>query len=124
MQSALGRRCWRRERPVALLGHVGTLTHRRIVGWAWDPDAPDVSLWVLIDITGRMLGRCRAIQFREDLAVEGIGTGWHGFTLDLPAGLLSPRQGYEIFVRRYGDGAHLPGSPYVLQPAIRVVQER
>ncbi len=108
---------------MTLRGSIDHLSHRRIYGWAWDPDMPDVSLWVLIGITGRMLGRCRAIQFREDLTVEGIGNGWHGFTLDLPAGLLSPRQGYEISVRRDGDGAHLPGSPYVLEPAIRVVRE-
>jgi hypothetical protein len=109
---------------MALLGHVGTLTHRRVAGWAWDPGAPDVPLWVLIAIGSRVIGRCRADQFREDLAVEGIGTGWHGFALDLPAGVLLPREGYEISVRREGDGAHLPGSPYVLKPAIRIVPDR
>jgi hypothetical protein len=110
---------------MALLGHVGTLTHRRIAGWAWESDAPDVPLWVVIS-TGdsRVIGRCRADLFREDLAVEGIGTGWHGFSLDLPAGVLLPRQGYEISVRRDGDGKHLPGSPYVLKPAIRIVPGR
>lgn len=109
---------------MGLLGHVGTLTHRRIAGWAWDPGAPGVPIWVLIAIERRVIGRCRADQFREDLAVEGIGTGWHGFALDLPAGVLLPREGYEISVRRDGDGMHLPGSPYVLEPAIRIVPDR
>lgn len=108
---------------MGLLGHVGTLTHRRIAGWAWDPNAPDVPLWVLIAIKRRVIGRCRADQFREDLAVEGIGTGWHGFALDLPVGVLLPREGYEISIRREGDGQHLPGSPYVLEPAIRIVPD-
>ncbi|MCJ2069745.1 hypothetical protein MKK75_13255 [Methylobacterium sp. J-030] len=109
---------------MGLLGHVGILTHRRIVGWAWDPGAPDVPVIVLIGIAGRLLGRCDANLFREDLAIEGFGTGRCGFALDLPPGALSLRQGYEISVRREGDGEHLPGSPYVLQPAIRIVPDR
>jgi hypothetical protein len=108
---------------VALRGSIDVLTHRRIVGWAWDPDAPDVPVIVLIGIMGRLLGRCQADLFREDLATEGFGTGRCGFALELPAGVLALGQGYEIIVRREGDGAHLPGSPYVLEPAIRVVRE-
>jgi O-antigen biosynthesis protein len=78
-------------------------------------------LWAVIAIDRRVLGRCLAYQFREDLAVEGIGAGWHGSALDLPAGVLQPRRGYEISVRRDGDGKHLPGSPYLLKPAIQIV---
>lgn len=103
---------------MALRGHTDTLTHRRIAGWAWQTDAPDVPLWVLIAIGQRVIGRCRADLFREDLAVEGFGLGRHGFALDLPAGILLPRQGYEISVRHEGCGTHLPGSPYVLEPVI------
>ncbi|MGH1572401.1 hypothetical protein ACRAWG_19090 [Methylobacterium sp. P31] len=109
---------------MALLGHVGTLTHRRIAGWAWEPDSPDAPLWVPIAIERRVIGRCRADLFREDLPAEGIVIGWHGFALDLPAGILLPHQGYAISVRREGDGAHLPGSPYVLGPAIRIAPDR
>jgi hypothetical protein len=65
-----------------------------------------VLLWILIAIERREIGRCRADLFREDLAVEGIGTDWHGFALDPPGGILLPRQGYEISVRREGDGKH------------------
>jgi hypothetical protein len=109
---------------MALLGHVGTLTHRRIAGWAWETDAPDVPMWVVIMTGNRVLGRCPVDVFRDDLAVEGIGTGLHGFSLDLPAGVLLPQESYDICVRRDGDGKHLPGSPYVLEPAIRIVPER
>ena len=108
---------------MGLRGSIDVLTHRRIVGWAWDPDAPDVPVIALIGIMGRLLGRCQADLFREDLATEGFGTGRCGIALELPAGVLQPRQGYEIFVRREGDGVHLPGSPYVLEPSIRIVRE-
>jgi hypothetical protein len=78
----------------------------------------------LIGIMGRLLGRYPAKLFREDLATKGFGTGWCGFALDLSACVLSPGQGYEIIVRREGDGAHLPGSPYVLKPGIRLIPGR
>lgn len=84
---------------------------------------PGVPVRVLVAIERRVLGRCQADLYREDLAAQGFGTGHCGFALSLPADLLSPREGYEIAVRREGDGAHLPGSPYVLEPAIRVVRE-
>ena len=80
-------------------------------------------VWLVVAIERRVLGRCRADLFRADLAIEGTGSGWCGFALDLPAGLLKPRQGYAISVRREGDGVHLPGSPYVLEPAIRIMRE-
>ncbi|TXN65411.1 hypothetical protein FV228_15770 [Methylobacterium sp. WL18] len=78
---------------------------------------------VFIAVGQRVLGQCRADLFREDLATEGVGTGRHGFALDLLAGCLSPREGYEISVRRLGDGVALPGSPYVLKPMIRLLPE-
>ncbi|MDP4026441.1 hypothetical protein Q8W71_27855 [Methylobacterium sp. NEAU 140] len=107
---------------MALRGSIDLLSHRRIVGWAWESDAPDQPVPLLVAIERRVLGRCRADLFREDLAIEGFGLGRCGFALDLPAGLLSPRRGYAISVRREGDGAHLPGSPYVLEPAVRIVR--
>ncbi|MDP4026770.1 hypothetical protein Q8W71_29625 [Methylobacterium sp. NEAU 140] len=107
---------------MALLGHVGTLTHRRVVGWAWETEAPDDAVTVLVAIERRVLGRCRADRYSDDLVVEGVGDGRHAFALDLPARLLSPRRAYEISVRREEDGLHLPGSPYVLEPAVRIVR--
>ncbi|MCJ2116529.1 hypothetical protein MKK65_08035 [Methylobacterium sp. J-001] len=108
---------------LVLRGGIDLLNHRRIIGWAWDPGAPHVPVPILVVIERRVLGRVLADLYREDLAAQGFGTGRCGFALDLPAELLSLRQGYEISVRREGDGVHLPGSPYVLDPLIRVVRE-
>ncbi|MCJ2068255.1 hypothetical protein MKK75_05435 [Methylobacterium sp. J-030] len=107
---------------MALLGHVGTLTHRRIVGWAWESGTPDVPVPLVVAIGSQVLGRCTADQYREDLEVAGYGLGRCGFVLALPPHLLRPRQGYEIAVRVEGSGLHLPGSPYVLEPAVRIVR--
>jgi hypothetical protein len=108
---------------VALLGRISILTHRRIAGWAWDIAAPDVPLWVVIATGQRVIGRCPANQFREELAIKGIGKATHGFGLDLPAGVLLLGHGYDISVRRESDGAHLPGSPYVLEPVFPILRE-
>ncbi|MDP4003445.1 hypothetical protein [Methylobacterium sp. NEAU K] len=102
---------------MSLRGSIDVLDHQRIIGWAWETDAPNVPVAVLIAIERRVLGRCRADLPREDLAIAGVGTGRCGFALDVPAGLLSRRESYAISVRREGDGKHLPGSPYVLGPA-------
>ena len=58
---------------MTLLGHVGTLTHRRIVGWAWDKTAPDAPVTVLVAIERRVLGRCRAEEYRADIVAAGVG---------------------------------------------------
>ena len=107
---------------MALHGGIDTLTHRRIVGWAWESGAPDVPVALVVAVGSRVLGRVTADLYREDLAIEGIGRGLVGFELRLPAKLLSPRQPYEISVRREGSGTHLPGSPYVLAAAMQVVR--
>ena len=98
------------------------MTHRRVVGWAWESDAPDVPVALVVAIGSRVLGRCAADLYREDLEVAGMALGRVGFALRLPGKPLSPRQGYEISVRREGDGLHMPGSPYVLEPAVQIVR--
>ena len=107
---------------MALRGSIDVLNRRRIAGWAWESGAPDVAVPLVMAIGSRVLGRCKADQYREDLEIAGYGLGRCGFALPLPPHLLNPREGYEISVRREGDGAHLPGSPYVLEPAIRIVR--
>jgi hypothetical protein len=107
---------------MALHGSIDLLNHRRIVGWAWDPDARHVPVLVLVAIDRRVLGRCQADLYREDLAAQGFETGQCGFALDPPVELLSPRKRSEIAVRRECDGAHLPGSPYMLESAIGAVR--
>ena len=109
--------------PMALQGGIDTLTHRRIVGWAWESDRPDVPVALVVAIGSRGLGRVTADLYREDLEIAGYATGRCGFALVLPANLLKPRQGYEIVVRVEGSGTHLPGSPFTLGSAMQVVRE-
>ena len=107
---------------MALHGGIDVLSHRRIVGWVWESGAPDVPVPLVVAIGSRVLGRVTADLYREDLEIEGYAQGRCGFELALPANLLKPREGYEIAVRVEGSGLHLPGSPYVLEPAVRIVR--
>ena len=78
---------------------------------------------LVVAIGSRLLGRVTADLYRENLEIHGYGLGRCSFELALPAKLLKPREGYEIAVRVEGSGTHLPGSPYALRSAMRVVRE-
>ncbi len=98
-----------------LQGALDVATRDRIAGWAQEPgtDGP-----VPLEVTGngQLLARVLANRPRPDLALAGIGDGRHSFDLDIPGGL-SPLSRHVIEVRRESDGAALPGSPWVIEPA-------
>ena len=105
--------------PAPALPFAGVLDHfdrGRIVGWAWQPgtDAP-VALQVLDN--GVPLVRTLANLRRPDLRPAGIGDGRHGFDITVPGGL-SPLARHVLEVRREADGAALPGTPVVIEPAL------
>ncbi len=104
--------------PVPPTPLAGTLDHcdrNRLVGWAWQPgtDAP-VALQVLDN--GVPLVRILANLHRPDLKPAGIGNGRHGFDITMPGGL-SPLARHMLEIRRESDGAALPGTPVVIEPA-------
>jgi glycosyltransferase involved in cell wall biosynthesis len=63
--------------------HVDRCSERRIEGWCLDLDAPDRQVVVGLYVGGELRATARADVFREDLKSAGIGTGRHGFQLDL-----------------------------------------
>ena len=74
------------------------------VGAKFDhPEAP-----VCLDILagGTLVGRALANRYREDLKRAGLGSGWHGFAIQLPSGLASAPNIIEV--RRSLDQAALP----------------
>ncbi len=101
--------------PTPLTGAVDLCDRNRIVGWAWQPgtDAP-VALQVLDN--GAPLVRILANLHRPDLQPAGMGNGRHGFDIAVPGGL-SPLARHVLEFRREADGAALPGTPVVIEPA-------
>ena len=94
-------------------GNLDSATRERVVGWAEDADGP-AALQILDN--GALVARVLANVYRADLASAGIGSGRHGFDVAIPGGL-SPLTRHVIQVRRERDGAELPGSPWVIEPA-------
>src|SRR5437867_699139 len=64
-----------------------------ITGWAWDSSQPNTPVNVdLIDSTTlSSIATVTANIFRQDLANAGIGNGYHGFSLPVPAYLKDNR---------------------------------
>ena len=98
-----------------LAGALDVATRDRLSGWAWHSgsDAP-VALQLLDN--GRLLTRVLANMDRPDLRAAGIGCGRHAFDVAIPGGL-SPLSRHVLEVRRETDGAALPGTPVVIEPA-------
>jgi len=95
---------------LSIPGCVEVISHKEIVGWAWDPLDPDQPVPVDIYDGTQLLMRVRADIFRDDLRVAGIGNGRHGFAIGNPGALL-PLARHLIAVRRAADGVDLQGSP-------------
>lgn len=67
-------------------------------GWAFDPRAPEKPLTVELCIDGSSVASTLADIFRSDLASKNIGTGRHGFRVDL-SHLLIEERAYSISAR-------------------------
>jgi glycosyltransferase involved in cell wall biosynthesis len=98
-------------------GLVDTATRERVAGWAQDPAAPDMPVSLLITADDTLLARVLADRPRADLHHAGIGSGRHAFDVDLKG--MSPLTRHVIAVRCESNGAHLDGSPVIVQPAGR-----
>lgn len=69
---------------MALIGHVDQVIDGKIRGWAFDPEAPDAAVEVVLKVADDEIARTNADIFRKDLLPHGIGDGHHGFEVALP----------------------------------------
>ncbi|MGK7870625.1 tetratricopeptide repeat protein [Falsiroseomonas sp. E2-1-a20] len=72
-----------------LRGKIERLEGHILVGWALNPQQPEQALEFEIEVNGQMAGRHVADILRGDLLRNGIGTGRHGFRVELPRELVS-----------------------------------
>ncbi|MCF2487352.1 T9SS type A sorting domain-containing protein [Dyadobacter sp. CY347] len=76
-------------------------------GWAWNPNKPNIEgLIVELLENNIVLGSTNAKIYREDLAANGIGTGYYGFLLPIPQSL---KNGYAHTV-----SMHIKGTNFFL----------
>ena len=85
----------------------------RIEGWVWLPEEPSRTVGLDVHIDGQFWQHVPADTLVEELKERGIGSGAHGFSLDLPNDL-DPRRTHEIRLVIHGTNFLLPGSPLVL----------
>ncbi|MDB5395277.1 MAG: putative glycosyltransferase, partial [Rhodospirillales bacterium] len=103
------------DRTHTFRGSLDTVSREKISGWAFDSATPKAQVAIVVSANDQMIWRGVAGQLRPDLAMAGIGDGFHAFTLDI-AGKLRDDVGYQIDVTRESDGRPLDNSPAMLEP--------
>jgi GT2 family glycosyltransferase len=84
------------------------------MGWAWDPEIPDLNVTVELSADGKPFARVEAGEFREDLLRANIGNGWHAFRVTLPSAFCDGHEHW-ISARNVDTGNMLSGSPVVFK---------
>lgn len=97
-------------------GHLDKVERGLIKGWAWNRLDPNHPVAVQVFSDGHLLVRVVANAYRHDLAAAGIGSGRHGFEVELPAEL-SPRSRHVLHVHIENSHRELLGSPVAIEPA-------
>lgn len=69
---------------VGLEGVSDTVNCSYMAGWAWDSSDPNVAVNIDILEGSTLLARLPANRFRPDLALAGIGAGYHGYYYPFP----------------------------------------
>ena len=90
----------------SLCGHVDYIDGITVRGWALNAARPEAPLCLDVLVDGVIVAQTLANHYRDDLAKAGIGSGHHGFAVELPAALL-PKELALLEVRRSLDGAAL-----------------
>ncbi len=77
--------------PSRLNGRVDALDGSRLHGWIWDETRPDEAMTVRLYCDGKLVCEAKADLSSIDLRRNGIGDGWHAFSMDLDEALLAAR---------------------------------
>ena len=96
-----------------LSGFLDRADREMVAGWAHDPANPDCPVVIEIVVNGRVVDTVVADTFRADLARLGMAGGHCAFNWQWPRPLDRARR-HIVSVRRAGDGAEMPGSPFLL----------
>ncbi len=88
----------------ALRGFVDVATVARVSGWAQDAGDPEEPVALEVSLGGRPWACILANGYRADLRRAGLGSGCHGFALDIDWAAMPGA----VLVRRVADGAILP----------------
>src|SRR4051812_28464352 len=76
---------------------------------------PENPVSLIVAVNDRTVDRVFANNYREDLELARIGSGYHSFEVTFPKPL-SPVERHVIRVVGEIDGIDIPGSPAILEP--------
>ncbi|AHJ64601.1 glycosyltransferase [Granulibacter bethesdensis] len=97
-----------------MIGHVDSVTRRKVKGWAFNPDDPHVPPKLRCLCNGEFISIIVANSYRPDLEQAGIGTGYHGFELEWDIAL-DPVKRHVISLIDEASGQELKNSPHMLE---------
>lgn len=100
-----------------LEGYLDRADRDYVVGWAFDTDAPDQPVELIIEVNGEERWQGFADNFRRDLQEAGMGNGNHGLAVAVGHLGILPTGEFQINVRVKGVDESLPGAPRLL-PAV------
>lgn len=89
-------------------GKLEAATCAAVVGWIWDRNNPNHTIFVDVWIDGRIVCTAAANDYRVDLETKGIGHGRYGFNLTLPD-WISASPPHNLRVSVLGLGPDVPG---------------
>ena len=78
-----------------LVEYAGTAS---VVGWAYDPESPNVRVEVTVRVREEFLASGFADIARKDLLSAGMGDGSHGFKIDLTESTISAEDASELVI--------------------------
>ncbi len=97
-------------------GMIDYLRSGRLLGWAWNPEDPQVELSVDLLDGPHLVARTTAHLTRDDLKAAGKRDGSCAFCFDLPASLLDMRV-HVLRVVLTDTNIELPGGPIAFGPS-------
>ena len=97
-----------------LLGRLEEVSTERVSGWAWNTATRNQPVELRILFDGKEITRVISNVFRADLMAENIGTGRHGFSIEMGA-LPIPLTQTIVRVQDVLSGLDIDNSPAVLE---------
>jgi len=97
-------------------GIVDGIRDGKISGWAWNRCLPDEPPIISLYDGSIHVGDTLAGDYRDDLAKAGKGSGYCGFSIDLPLNMLDGEM-HSLNVRVHGSSYQLMNSPLAFGPS-------
>jgi hypothetical protein len=107
LQRRINRRAGLAETPALpgpLRGFIDIAGPERVAGWAQTETDPERPVELDVVMNGKLFAHILANQYRADLRAAGLGSGTHGFDLELPKRVKMQ----SVEVRRASDQTPLP----------------